>query len=180
VYGPHIAMLYANTSTAQTQMRTLGHFFHPTASLENKLGLAASNYELTQAIPKIAEYLSHDFFAASAIHEERLSSVLLDFLKSRPEITICGEPVADQQKRVPTISFLIKGWDSKEFVEAVEGKTKYGFRWGHFYAKRLCDEILGAGENGVVRVSAVHYNTEDEIKGLVEVLRSTLDGGKAK
>jgi selenocysteine lyase/cysteine desulfurase len=40
--------------------------------------------------------------------------------------------------------------------------------------KRLCDEVLGLGAEGVVRVSMVHYNTEDEIRGLVETLKKIL------
>ena len=40
--------------------------------------------------------------------------------------------------------------------------------------KRLCDEVLELGPEGVVRVSMVHYNTEDEIRGLVETLKNIL------
>lgn len=38
VYGPHVAMLYGSRR-AQEQMRTLGHFFNPRATLENKISL---------------------------------------------------------------------------------------------------------------------------------------------
>jgi selenocysteine lyase/cysteine desulfurase len=56
VYGPHFSMLYASKA-AQENMQTLGMFFNPTTSLENKMALAGSNYELTQSLPKILEYL---------------------------------------------------------------------------------------------------------------------------
>ena len=39
---------------------------------------------------------------------------------------------------------------------------------------RLCDEVLGLDPEGVVRVSMVHYNTEDEIREVVEVLKKIL------
>ena len=46
---------------------------------------------------------------------------------------------------------------------------------GHFYSKRLCDEVLGITDpQYVVRVSMVHYNTEEEITELVEVLKKAL------
>lgn len=44
-------------------------------------------------------------------------------------------------------------------MEAVESRSNFGVRWGHFYSKRLVEEVLGLGDEGVVRVSLVHYNT---------------------
>jgi selenocysteine lyase/cysteine desulfurase len=56
VYGPHFSMLYASKA-AQENMNSLGMFFNPSNTLEYKMGLAGSNYELTQSLPKILEYL---------------------------------------------------------------------------------------------------------------------------
>lgn len=64
--------------------------------------------------------------------------------------------------------------DSRSIVQEAEKISNYGFRWGHFYSKRLCDEVLGLGPNAVTRVSMVHYNSEEEIHGLVEVLKKVL------
>lgn len=125
-------------------------------------------------------YLSH-VFPQSEPHEEKIQTILLDYLKGRDDVTIYGEPGGERAKRVPTISFNVKGWDPKDVVEKAEetqkrngDKVEYGFRWGHFYAKRLCDDILGCGENGVVRVSMVHYNTEEEVRGLCKLLDRVL------
>jgi len=57
------------------------------------------------------------------------------------------------------VSFLIKGRNSQEVVETVEKKSDFGFRWGHFNSKTLVEEVLACGEDGVIRVSMVHYNT---------------------
>lgn len=73
--------------------------------------------------------------------------------------------------RVPTISFTVDGVNSRKIVEEAEKISNFGFRWGHFYSKRLCDEVLGLGPEGVTRVSMVHYNTEEEIHSLVELLK---------
>ncbi|KAJ4290149.1 hypothetical protein N0V88_006658 [Collariella sp. IMI 366227] len=56
VYGPHISLLYAS-SRANAAMRSLGHFFNQHATLEEKLGLAGSAYELVHGIPAVVEYL---------------------------------------------------------------------------------------------------------------------------
>jgi len=89
-------------------------------------------------------------------------------------VTVHGSTSADSSVRVPTIAFTVKGVNSKRIVEEAEKISNYGFRWGHFYSKRLCDEVLELEKEGVTRVSMVHYNTEEEIRGLVEVLKKVL------
>lgn len=160
LYGPHIASMYASKE-AQKHLRTLGHFFKPTDTLENLLGLAAANYELTASIPYVCKYLQQVPWDATSQYEERLQAVLIDYLNSKPELyQIYGEPVADRQKRVPVISFTVKGRSSKDVVDAIESKSDFGCRWGSFYSNRLAKEVLGLdAEDGVVRVSLLHYNT---------------------
>ncbi|KAF2820472.1 aminotransferas-like protein [Ophiobolus disseminans] len=172
VYGPHIAVLYASNS-AQEHVTPMAHFFNPTKTLEDKLGFAASNYENVQSIPQIVKYLEGSSDAI-AEHEGKLQKILLDFLNSRSDITVLGSTSSESNVRVPTISFVVQGVNSKKFVNDAEKISNYGFRWGHFYSKRLCDEVLGLAPEGVVRVSMVHYNTEDEIRGLIEVLEKVL------
>ena len=160
VYGPHIATLYASKE-AQKCLRTLGHFFKSTDSLENLLGLAAGNYELTASIPKVCAYLQAVPWGEIARYEEKLQAILIDYLNSKPDvIQIWGEPVADRTKRVPVISFTVQGRSSRGVVEAIEARSNFGCRWGSFYSNRLVQEVLGLdAEDGVIRVSLLHYNT---------------------
>ncbi|KAL1650080.1 hypothetical protein SLS58_001458 [Diplodia intermedia] len=185
VYGPHISMLYGSRA-AQNALTPLSHYFNPTATLTDKLGLAASNYELTQTLPILLAYLggpdpttATEVNAAIAAHERDLQAILLDYLASKgaDNVTIYGERDPDPARRVPTVSFGVRGWTARDVVEAVEAASDYGFRWGHFYSKRLCDDVLGLGPEGVIRVSMVHYNTEDEIKGFVETFDKVIFGG---
>lgn len=172
MYGPHIAVLYASNA-AQAHVKPLAHYFNPTTTLEDKLGFAGSNYENVQSIPRIVDYLQGKSDAITA-HEGKLQAILLDFLNSRDDITVLGSTSSDSAVRVPTISFVVKGRNSREIIEEADKISNFGFRWGHFYSKRLCDEVLGLEAEGVVRVSMVHYNTEEEIKGLVDVLKKIL------
>ncbi|OTB14020.1 hypothetical protein K445DRAFT_319558 [Daldinia sp. EC12] len=184
VYGPHIAMLYGSRG-AQKQMRTLGHFFNPHATLENKISLGSGYYELVQSIPPIVEYIgtpspsspspsngdnNSTLWPSIASHESQLQSHLLTYLTSSSSITIYGSPTADPQTRLPTISFVVSGHDSRALVETLERTTNYGLRWGAFYSNSLVHDFLGLGPSGVVRVSMAHYNTLDEIKGFIEAL----------
>ncbi|KAI1083323.1 pyridoxal phosphate-dependent transferase [Whalleya microplaca] len=171
VYGPHISMLYASREAQKQHMRSLGHFFNPSETLENKIGLAGANYELVQSIPAVANYLgggTPDAWGGFEAHEAELQSTLLEYLKSRSDVTVYGETNPDTKLRVCTISFTVDGWDSRDVVETVEKDTNLGFRWGAFYSNRLVNQLLGLGPTGVVRVSMLHYNTLEEVKTFIE------------
>ena len=162
VYGPHIAILYASRQ-AQQNLGSLGHYFHTGTSLETKIGLASASYELVAAIPSIVSYFGPDkseTWAAIASHEEKLQEGLLSYLRKREDVTIHGERSANKDLRVPVISFTVHGRSSRDIVEGIERRSNFGCRWGHFYSKRMVDDLLGLeGCDGVVRVSMVHYNT---------------------
>ena len=161
VYGPHMSMLYGHRES-QRDIRSLGHYFNPNATLADKLALAGSSYELLHGIPAIARYFAPDpkkTWHNIAAHEERLARVLLNYLTSREDITVYGETSPDSSLRVPTISFTVKGRSSRSVVEEAERTSNLGFRWGHFFSYRLVTEVLALTDDGVVRVSMVHYNT---------------------
>ncbi len=112
-------------------------------------------------IPAVTTYLSGESKWESIVsHEGKLQATLLGWLNARKDVTVWGERSADVGVRVPTVSFTVEDWQSREIVEAVERESgRFGFRWGSFYSVRLVGEVLGLGEDGVVRVSMVHYNT---------------------
>lgn len=110
--------------------------------------------------------------------------MLLAYLREKQAkglVTIWGLPGKDRGARVPVVSFTVRGRSSRGVVEAVEGRSRFGCRWGHFYSKRMVDDLLGlAGVDGVVRVSLVHYNTVEEVGRFVEVLDEVLREGNEK
>ncbi|KAJ5612105.1 Pyridoxal phosphate-dependent transferase major region subdomain 2 [Penicillium lagena] len=178
VYGPHLAQLYAS-SRIHEQIQSLAHFFKPTDTLDQKLNLSSANYELTQSIPHVVAFFGPQpgpTWAQIAAHEERLQGILLAFLTSDPRITVIGEPSPSQALRVPVISFTVRGLGSQQLVEAVEARSAFGFRSGHMYSHRLLAEVCGLADvdDGVVRLSFVHYNSEAEVQGVVAVLREVL------
>ncbi|KAF8855587.1 PLP-dependent transferase [Acephala macrosclerotiorum] len=178
VYGPHISMLYASNKGLKA-VKSIGHFFNPSTTLADKLGLAGSCYELTASIPSVVDYFGSnrtESWDAIAKHEFELQSILLNYLNARSDVTVIGEKDPDSAKRVSTISFLVKGWKSQDIVESVDklSNGEMGIRWGGFYSVRLLDEVLGLGKDGVVRVSMVHYNTIDEVKQLLGMFDQVL------
>lgn len=175
VYGPHVATLYASWG-AQTHMRSLGHFFNAHTSLVDKMGLAAGSYELCQAVSAVVSYLGgreYGSWSAMEEHEEALTEALLEYLRGVTGITIYGKRGV-QDARLPIVSFTVEGWNSQALVEAIEKQSNFGLRWGAFYSNRLVRETLLLKQDGVVRVSLAHYNTMEEVLGLIKVLKEVL------
>jgi cysteine desulfurase family protein (TIGR01976 family) len=182
VYGPHVAMLYVSEK-AQKEIHSLGHYFKPGKDLEEMLGLAGANYESVQAIPSIVSYINEVGWDAIAAQEEKIQEILLAYLRSKPDqIRIYGEPSSNRKLRVPVISFKVKGRSSFGVTDAIEARSPYGCRAGHFYSKRLIQDVLKISDpdDGIVRCSLLHYNTVEEVEGLVTVLDAIIKEGEGK
>jgi len=136
VYGPHIAQLYASRPAQDLAMTSLGHYFKDGHTLEEKLGLAAASYELVQAIPRVAKYVEKVGWRGMIEHEEELQETLLQYLRNKKGVIILGEPGSEAEKRVPVISFTVKGRSAQSVVEHVEKKD------GNFGASRSLSLFL--------------------------------------
>ncbi|KAK0718787.1 pyridoxal phosphate-dependent transferase [Apiosordaria backusii] len=180
VFGPRVSQLYASPR-ARSQLQSLGHFFNPSETLDEKIGLAGGwCQELIYGVAAVVGYLAPRW-EGIVKQEGELQRVLLGWLNSRKGVTIYGERSDDTETRVPTVSFRVEGWGARELVEAVEKETngRFKIRWGSYYSVRLTKGVLGLdGEDGVVRVSLVHYNTVNEVESLIEAVEKVLAEGK--
>ncbi len=109
-------------------------------------------------------------FQLVAEHEAGLATLLLDALRQLPDVRIIGQSTADGGRRAPTISFVSQRMSSAQLAQKL-AERKIAVRNGHFYALR-CLEALGIPDpqDGVLRVSLVHYNTQEEVQRLVASL----------
>ncbi len=107
-------------------------------------------------------------FDAIAGYEETISARLLDYLNSKPNLRIIGRTEADQRLRVPTVSFVVDNVKSSTIPPQVD-PHHIGIRYGDFYARRLIQDLGLAPQDGVIRVSPVHYNTIEEIDKLIHI-----------
>lgn len=187
VYGPHHAALYGRHDLLRHKAGNINHFMYGEDKVPAKLEPGNPNYELAYGCIGVVDYLegfakAHGInadgragieaaFALMADHEEALSRRLLDYLATRDDVTILGEPSADKVLRVPTIAFVIKGQNSADIVRAIDA-TGIGIRFGDFHSRRLVDGLGLPDPDGVIRVSAVHYNTISEIDRLIGHLES--------
>ena len=104
----------------------------------------------------------------------RLEKPVLDelgsFLYGRSDIRVVGPKHGD---RHPTFSFVSPKHKSKDIVDQVN-QTGIGIRSGNLYAYRLCEALGIDVEDGVVRISAVHYNNLHDVAKVIDVLNKIL------
>lgn len=165
VYGPHAAVLYGKRAHLEA-LAGINHDF--IASAPYKLQPGNLNFELAYGTAAIWEYLaSIGTLDAVAAHEAALAERLLDYLRGR--VRIIGEAASDAALRVPTVSFVADGISPGAIVRCVDPHG-IGIRHGDFYATGVV-RALGL-PHGVVRISAVHYNTLDEIDRVIAALET--------
>lgn len=176
---PPVVRYLENLSSA-APTSTIGAATESLRSLVNGSSEESSNVPSSSSINRPSLVTAWTTIAA---HEQTIQSILLSYLANPApshgrQVTIWGEPRADASLRVPVISFTIAGWKSKDLVLAVQDRSggKFGFRWGAFYSNRLVSDVLGFSDidDGVARVSLVHYNTEAEVREFVAVLDEVL------
>jgi selenocysteine lyase/cysteine desulfurase len=105
-------------------------------------------------------------------------SFLTDPAQKARGVRIVGEETVDLQ-RVPSVSFIVFGQHplmSRDIVDVFDKKGGIGIRYGHFYAFTLVDELSPKldTDDGVVRISLVHYNTLQEVNRIIEILKEVL------
>ena len=185
LFGPHMGCLYGKHEKL-LRARNQYHYFIGEDTLPGKLNPSGPNHESIASLEGIADYfealsLHHlgpgygdlrngaaQMFERIQIHEEKLSRLFLDFCASKANLKLFGP--TDVRRRAPTFSFTVDGMKSGD-IPALVLDEKIGISSGHFYAKRLV-EALGVKDvnDGVVRCSALHYTTIDDMQRLVNAL----------
>jgi len=187
VYGPHMAALWGRRD-AIAELTGPNHFFVPDDELPYKFEVGGASHEGCAGLLGLRNYLafladledSQELdrsaielaFATMTACELPLQARLIEYLLSREDVRIIG-PNHSDPSRVPTISFVHSSKSSAE-ITAVVDRSDIGIRHGHMYAYHLCEALGLDPEDGVVRVSPVHYNTMDEVERLIEVLETAL------
>ncbi|OJA09679.1 hypothetical protein AZE42_07765 [Rhizopogon vesiculosus] len=180
VYGIHNAAAYVRLAAMQTSL-TSGIAHHFMKDEFHKLQPGGQGYELAYAATGVVPYLKsltpeNDLaasFDAIANYEQEILAPLLVFLTDAKQVERGVRLVGTSEinlSRVPTISFFVIGQN------AIKSKDIIGIRHGHFYAYSLVDNIRPKldVDDGLVRISLVHYNTVEEVERIVDVLREAL------
>ncbi len=188
-FGPHIGMMFTKADLLD-EVAHQGHYFNESIRT-TRLTPAGPDHALIGAAAGIADYYDtlhahhfpgvdrSGFDAASAMfdlfahYEERLMAPLLDLLTQRDGVSVVGRTEASHELRAPTIGFWSSKASSADIYRAlIAAEVSCGH--GHFYAHRLVSALGLDPDDGVVRLSMVHYNTPGEVGRAIDVLDSVL------
>ena len=186
VYGPHLgAMVIREQLNAKLPFQ--GHFFNADKPAY-RFTPAGPDHAQIAAADGVISYVEavHDHHAdpqcpvdvkAATVrelfrdHETNLLQPLLDFLQAHPTVRMLGKTRAEQ--RMPTVAFTVDGRSAAELAAQL-GKRGLGVGVGNFYAYRLMEALGIDPEDGVLRVSFIHYTHPDEISRLMNTLDELL------
>lgn len=181
VFGPHMAVLFGRDD-AWAELEGPNHFFVPRDEMPRKFELGCLPFESLAGFIALQEYfrsltgssldgraLVEQAYARISELESPVVARLDAYLRSKPGVTVFGPA----EKFVPTWSFVSSRVAVQEIVRHVNGGDT-GIRHGHMYAYRLCEALGIAPDPGVARVSAVHYNTVEEVDRLIVLLDQVL------
>ncbi len=107
-------------------------------------------------------------------HESALGQPILDFLKNHRYVHLIGKTHTRDGDRAPTIAFKPTRQTSREVSTKMQDQN-IGCESGDFYATRLISDLGIDPEDGVVRISLVHYSTPTEVERILEALDQALD-----
>ena len=185
-YGPHLALLYGKEEILKN-LPNQNHEF-----LEGKypytINPGGPNHEELVSLIGIYEYFEnlylHHFgkLEISTLnkikkinnlireHEELIANPILEYIDSRDDLNLIGKNKIVDKNRAPTIAFTSKKMSSKKFSKLLVN-SKIATRNDNFYAWRCLKHLGIDPEDGVIRISLVHYNSIQDTEKLLDALK---------
>ena len=186
VYGPHLGVMVMREALNKA-LPSQGHFFN-VGSATSRFTPAGPDHAQIASVNGVIDYFeaidAHHFDdsdesssktdrVGALLHRAEIGNLgpLLDFLKHRKGVHIIGKTIA--KDRAPTVSFTVDGADP-EGIAAKLAEQRIGIANGNCYAYRLMDALGIPPDQGVVRLSFVHYTSKEEVNRLIEALKTII------
>jgi cysteine desulfurase family protein (TIGR01976 family) len=162
--GPHLGMAYGRTEVVE-RWRPFKARPAPSSPVARRFETGTSQYELLAGLVATVEYLdSIGGYDAIVPYERELGE---RFITGLPEtVTVYGPQT--MRDRVPTFLLNVDGVPARDVAHRLAARG-YGV-WHHdnWYSLGLYPRLQYDGE--AVRVGIAHYNTAEEVDGLVAEL----------
>ncbi len=184
-YGPHLALLYGKEEILKLLPNQNHEFLE--GQYPYTINPGGPNHEELVSLIGIHEYFenlyNHHFENSKldnvlkikkinqliSAHEEKITNPILEYIAERKDLRLIGKNRIKNKDRAPTIAFT-SNKISSEKLSKILVSNKIATRNDNFYAWR-CLESLGIdSKDGVVRLSLVHYNNEEDVKNLIKSL----------
>lgn len=189
VYGPHQSLLYVNQEIVSSLTPQCHYFntdgnqklFNPTGPQHAQVASCAGVLDYFEALhqhhfndtPPAPQRMAQ-LQALIAAHETELAAPILDFLGNNDKVRLIGKNHTRDNDRMPTIAFQ----PLQQSALAVSTKMQdmgIGCESGHFYAHRLLTDLGINVDDGVVRISLVHYNRIEDLEKILSALERAIN-----
>jgi cysteine desulfurase family protein (TIGR01976 family) len=161
-FGPHLGVAFGRAELLETWRP---YKVRPASDtpLGNRFETGTLQHELLAGFVAAVEYIESVGWAAIQTYERELGE---RFLAGLPDnVTLYG--LTNMEGRVATFAFNVDGVPTREAATRL-GDAGYAVWQGNYYAVEVMKR-LGL-EDGAVRAGIVHYNTADEVDGLLTAI----------
>jgi cysteine desulfurase family protein (TIGR01976 family) len=159
-FGPHLGLAFGRGELLESwrpyKVRPAAD--HP---LGHRFETGTMPHELLAGFVAAVEYIESIGWDAIRAHERELGQCFLDGLPDN--VTLYGLPT--MEGRVATFAFNVEGLPTRDAARRL-GDSGYAVWQGNYYALEVMKR-LGLEDGGAVRAGIVHYNTADEVDGLL-------------
>ncbi len=190
VFGPHQGIMYINQSIRDELVSQAHYFlsgdpgkdFNPAGPQHAQVAGCAgvldyikalhshhfddSNIEMPQKLADIRNLIQQ--------HENQLAAPMLEFLDAHADVRLIGKASVRDNDRVPTIAFKPLKQSSQKLAQQLQN-AGIGTENGNFYAHRLVRDLGIDPDDGVVRISLVHYNRQQDVTKILTQLDRALN-----
>jgi cysteine desulfurase family protein (TIGR01976 family) len=182
-FGPHIGILYGKYELLD---RLTAYKVRPAENKPpDKFETGTQNHEGIAGVLGAVEYLEWlggrkkeegrrealvRAMTTLADYEREQGGYLIEGLQTIKGLKIWGiTNPAQFERRVPTVSFTLEGWNPLHIAERLAQENIYTWD-GHYYAVSIMERLGLQSQGGMLRVGLAHYNTRAEVEKLVAVL----------
>ena len=190
VFGPHQGLMYINAAI-YPDLTSQAHYFLAGGPTKD-FNPAGPQHAQVAACAGVLDYFdtlhAHhfgdnkvaspqkmaDIRALILRHENLLTAPILDFLDHHPGVQLIGKSTTGDNDRVPTMAFKPLKQSSQNLASKLQS-AGIGTEYGNFYAHRLVSDLGFDPDDGVVRLSLLHYNRIDDADKILQELDRALN-----
>ncbi len=184
-FGPHLALLYGKEDLIKDLPNQNHEFLN--GQYPYTINPGGPNHEELASLIGIYEYFinlyNHHYKNKEisilnkikkinnliSLHEQEIANPILKYIHERKDLRLIGKNQIKGKDRAPTISFISNEKTSKEISKKLL-LNKIATRNDNFYAWR-CLKYLGIDTNdGVIRLSMTHYNSNLDSERAINAL----------
>jgi len=189
VFGPHQSLLYVNADI-HGDLTSQAHYFN-SGDPAKDFNPAGPQHAQVAACAGVLDYFDdlheHHFGVSEKSrnaqlqdihelilqHENELAAPILDYLQHHPGLRVIGKTHIGDNDRAPTIAFKPQGQSSQALTHKLQD-AGIGTENGNFYAHRLIGDLGIDTDDGVLRLSLVHYSNQQDVTRILAALDSAL------